>query len=152
PDAPSVARPEMRIAAVATVIGLIVFGIIAVYTFVSNAGRRPAPTLRQTEKAASSSDNSASIFVPTPQAAQDYQPPAAETAKSDTPMPDKAATDKSKPDASKTGSPERPAVALPNAGADVKQQQPAPAPAHKAGAQPAPTSQGPAPAPPLHGT
>src|SRR5262249_17957902 len=96
-DEPRRDRPEMRIAAVATVIGLIVFAIIAVYTFVSNAARRPAPALTQSEKAVAA-HVSEPIFVATPQAAQDYQPGDANAPKTDASKPDTPKPDTPKPD------------------------------------------------------
>jgi hypothetical protein len=135
-------RLELRVAAVATVIGLIVFAIIAVYTFVSNAARRPAPTPAKSERAASTAQTSDPLFVQTPQAAQDYQPTSADVPKSDAAKPDTP-----KPDTQKADPSRQPAAGAMPKSADDKKNQPAmpsqPPPAHKPSAQQAPVSPAP---------
>ena len=74
-------RPGFRIAAIATGIGLAVFGILAIYAFISNLTRRPTSAAVQI---ASETQTTPLPFVATPQAAQDYKdeahPPTASTA------------------------------------------------------------------------
>lgn len=62
-------RPGFRVAAIATVIGLAVFGLVAMYAFISNLSRRPSSAAVQI---ASKTQTAALPFVATPREAQDY--------------------------------------------------------------------------------
>lgn len=74
-------QPRFRVAAIATVIGLAVFAVVAAYAFLSNLSRRPpAPAARITEA-------SSQPFVPTPQEARDYTEAQSETAPPKAPEP-----------------------------------------------------------------
>jgi hypothetical protein len=65
-------RPGFRVAAIATVIALAIFGLVAIYTFVSNLSRGSSSAAVQI---ASKTQAVAQPlpFVPTPQEAQDYK-------------------------------------------------------------------------------
>lgn len=79
-------RPGFRVAAIATIIALVVFGLVATYTFVSSAPRRPSsPAVQVASKA--QSDPQPLPFVPTPQEAQDYKEEAPVPALSSSPEP-----------------------------------------------------------------
>jgi len=65
-------RPGFRVAAIATVIALAVFGLVAIYTFVSNLSRRSSsPAVKVASKAQAATQPLP--FVPTPQEAQNYK-------------------------------------------------------------------------------
>jgi hypothetical protein len=79
-------RPGFRVAAIATVIALAVFGLVAIYTFVSNLSRRsssPAVQIASKTQAAAQP----LPFVPTPQEAQNYKEEAPVPAASAPPEP-----------------------------------------------------------------
>ncbi len=77
-------RPGFRVAAIATVIALAVFGLVAIYTFVSNLSRRSSsPAV----KVASKAQAAPLPFVPTPREAQDYKEEAPVPATSTRPEP-----------------------------------------------------------------
>jgi hypothetical protein len=65
-------RPGFRVAAIATIIGLAVFGLVAVYVLVSGISRRSASNSAKVAVNAQTPSQSAP-FVPTPQEAQDYK-------------------------------------------------------------------------------
>ena len=69
-------RPGYRIAAIATVVLLTVFAMVALYTFISNSSRRPSRTAK-TEVAQSAAQPLP--FVPTPTEARDYKEEATPT-------------------------------------------------------------------------
>ena len=79
-------RPGFRVAAIATVIALAIFGLVAIYTIVSNLSRRSSSAAVQI---ASKTQAVAQPlpFVPTPQEAQDYKEEAPLTAPSTPPEP-----------------------------------------------------------------
>jgi hypothetical protein len=79
-------RPGFRVAAIATVIALAFFGLVAIYTFVSNLSRRSSSAAVQI---ASKTQAVAQPlpFVPTPQEAQDYKEEAPLPATSTPPEP-----------------------------------------------------------------
>lgn len=90
-------RPGFRVAAIATVIALAVFSLVAMYAFLSSVSGRPsAPVARITEAAPQP-------FVPTPQEAQDYkeEQPAPVASKVPEPQPDRTVEQKNH-DASST--------------------------------------------------
>jgi hypothetical protein len=65
-------RPRFRVAAIATIIALAVFGLVAMYTFVSRVSRRSSsPAVRVASKTEAAPQPLP--FVPTPQEAQDYK-------------------------------------------------------------------------------
>lgn len=65
-------RPGFRVAAIATVIALAVFGLVAIYTFVSNlSGQSSSPAVKVASKAQAAPQSLP--FVPTPQEAQNYK-------------------------------------------------------------------------------
>ena len=65
-------RPAFRVAAIATIIALVVFGLVATYTFVSRTPRRSSsPPVQVASKMESAPQPLP--FVPTPQEAQDYK-------------------------------------------------------------------------------
>jgi hypothetical protein len=72
-DAPDsrMERPGFRVAAIATVIALAMFGLVALYTIVSNFSRRTHSSASKTASTAQSATQPLP-FVPTPQEAQDY--------------------------------------------------------------------------------
>lgn len=65
-------RPGFRVAAIVTVIALALFGLVAVYTFVSNFSRRSPSSAGKTASTAQSAPQPLP-FVATPQEAQDYK-------------------------------------------------------------------------------
>jgi hypothetical protein len=69
---PRLERPGFRLAAVATVMALALFGLVAVYTFVSNFSRRSQSSAGRTANTPQSAPEPLP-FVATPQAAQDYK-------------------------------------------------------------------------------
>jgi hypothetical protein len=85
-------RPAFRVAAIATIIALVVFGLVATYTFVSSAPRRSSsPGVQVASKA--QSDPQPLPFVATPQEAQDYkeEAPAPAVSTSQEPQPEQPA-------------------------------------------------------------
>jgi len=69
-------RPGFRVAAIATVIALTVFGLVAIYTLVSNLSRRSSSHPVKVASSAQAAPQSLP-FVPTPQEAQNYKEEAA---------------------------------------------------------------------------
>jgi len=65
-------RPAFRVAAIATIIALVVFGLVATYTFVSRTPRRSSSPPVQVASKIEAAPQPLS-FVPTPQEAQDYK-------------------------------------------------------------------------------
>jgi hypothetical protein len=69
-EAPEADRTGFRIAAIATIIALAVFGLVGIYALVSNLSRRPSPATRP----AGQTENAQEVpFVVTPQAASDFK-------------------------------------------------------------------------------
>jgi outer membrane biosynthesis protein TonB len=65
-------RPGFRVAAIATIIALVVFGLVATYTFVSSAPRRPSSPAVQVASKTQAAPQPLP-FVATPQEAQEYK-------------------------------------------------------------------------------
>jgi hypothetical protein len=65
-------RPDLRVAAIATVIALAVFALVATYAFVSSVSRRPSASVERVAVAAEATPQSLPL-VPTPQEARDYE-------------------------------------------------------------------------------
>ncbi|MEK6284401.1 MAG: hypothetical protein AABO57_01515 [Acidobacteriota bacterium] len=65
-------RPGFRVAAIATVLALAVFALVAIYALVSNLSRRPSPAVVRVASATEAAVQP-SPFIPTPQEAQDYR-------------------------------------------------------------------------------
>ncbi len=65
-------RPGFRVAAIATIIALAVFGLVAIYTFVSSVSRRSSSPAVQVASKTQGAPQPLP-FVPTPQEAQDYK-------------------------------------------------------------------------------
>lgn len=98
-------RPGFRVAAIATVIALAVFGLLVVYSFVSNFSRRSHSSDVQIASKAQASPQPL-LFVPTPQEAQDY--------KEEAPVPSASTPPERQPDRARSegpsSSPTEPAV------------------------------------------
>ena len=79
-------RPAFRVAAIATIIALVVFGLVATYTFVSRTPRRTSSSSVQLASKVEPAPQPLP-FVPTPQEAQDYKEEAPVPAVSTSPEP-----------------------------------------------------------------
>ena len=79
-------RPAFRVAAIATIIALVVFGLVATYTFVSRTPRRTSSPAVQVASKTEPAPQPLP-FVPTPQEAQDYKEEAPVPAVSTSPGP-----------------------------------------------------------------
>ena len=79
-------RPAFRVAAITTIIALVVFGLVATYTFVSRTPRRPSSPAVQVASKIEPAPQPLP-FVPTPQEAQDYKEEAPVPAVSTSPEP-----------------------------------------------------------------
>lgn len=82
-------RPGFRVAAITTIMALIVFGLVATYTFVSSVSRRPSSPAAQVASKIEAAPQPLP-FVPTPQEAQDYKEEARVPAVSTSPEPQTA--------------------------------------------------------------
>jgi hypothetical protein len=71
-DEPSADRPGFRIAAVATVIALLVFSVLSLYGLVKHLTRRPAPPVAQVASP-KNVDAQPLPFIATPEEARDYK-------------------------------------------------------------------------------
>jgi hypothetical protein len=79
-------RPTFRVAAIATIIALVVFGLVATYTFVSRTPRRSSSPAVQVASKMEPAPQPLP-FVPTPQEAQDYKEEAPVPSVSTSPEP-----------------------------------------------------------------
>ena len=79
-------RPAFRVAAIATIIALVVFGLVATYTFVSRTPRQSSSPAAQVASKATTAPQPLP-FVATPQEAQDYKEEAPVPGVSTSPQP-----------------------------------------------------------------
>ncbi|MCI0490759.1 MAG: hypothetical protein L0229_29545 [Blastocatellia bacterium] len=124
--AQSAERPGFRIAAIALVIALGIFAIVALYTIFSAGARRPSSDLNDADKEAAMLEPSP--FIPTPQEARDYVEEEPGTAEPENTAPDKP-TPEARPQRPSPQSTQGSGAAAPDPHRQTPQADPQPRPA-----------------------